>query len=301
MNNSQSDRDRTEPVLPTAPVGQDVPSAASAEQAAQPVADNPVYDKRRTYTRKIAITAVFTALSYGLYLLGKFCKLPFIFPSFFDLQFSELPALIVGFMFGPVYGAAVIIFKCLLKMPLTTTSFVGEATDLLLGLILVVPASAIYSKRKNIKGALLGVVVGSICMVVAALFVNRFISIPYYLKLYFEGDEQRLVLVLKGLFPRITVATFYSYYLCLSVIPFNLLRCIIMCGLTFVIYKRLSRFLKNWVGYEDEAVKAQDRAKFWNAVAKKSLPKGVALWLSVGSLLIAIVVGLAIILPLLNH
>lgn len=203
--------------------------------------------KRREYTKKIAVTGVFTALSYGLYLLGKFCKLPFMFPSFFDLQFSELPALIAGFMFGPLWGAAIVVLKCLLKMPLTSTAFVGEGTDIILGLALVVPAALVYRKYKNIRGAVVGVVIGSLALTGVAVLVNRFVSVPFYIRYYFGGNEAVLVKMLTPLFPKITWENFYTYYLTLSVVPFNLLRCLLMCLMTFAVYKRLSRLIKKWV------------------------------------------------------
>lgn len=216
--------------------------------------------KRKIYTRKIAVTGVFTALSFGLYLLGKVCKLPFIFPSFFDLQFSELPALIAGFVLGPGWGAAVIVLKCLLKLPMSSTAMVGEATDILLGLALVVPATLIYRRKRNLKGALLGVVVGSLCLTGAAVAVNRFISVPFYIRYYFGGNEMALVGMLRPLFPNITWDNFYLYYLTLSVIPFNLFRCLLICLLTFAIYKRLSRIIKRWIG-ESSPKESKPRAK----------------------------------------
>lgn len=199
--------------------------------------------RARSLSLKIAVTSVFTALSYGLYLLGRFCKLPFMFPSFFDLQFSELPALIVGFALGPAYGGAVVVIKCLLKMPLSQTGCVGEATDILLGLLFVLPATILYRCRRNLKGAIWGSVLGSVTMVAGAILVNRFISVPFYLNLYFKGDLAKLAGALSGLFPKINANNFYFYYLVGSVIPFNLLRCVIMCVLTFVVYKRLSKLI----------------------------------------------------------
>ena len=59
----------------------------------------------------VAKMAVLTAISFLLYYLGRFVKLPFMFPSFFDMQISELPALLAGFSLGPVSGCLVIVFK----------------------------------------------------------------------------------------------------------------------------------------------------------------------------------------------
>lgn len=108
------------------------------------------YTDGKNRVEYIVKIAIYTTLSYILYVVAKF-PLPFMFPSFLDIQISELPALIAGFSMGPISGVLVIFFKCLLKLPLTGTFFVGEATDFILGICFVVPSSLIYNSRKNKK------------------------------------------------------------------------------------------------------------------------------------------------------
>ena len=291
MSNNQDNR----PLDPTVrtPSVEAVSATDATSVNPDEVPDNPTRNRRRLYLYKIAATGLFTALSFGLYLLGPLCKLPFMFPSFFDLQFSELPALIAGFMLGPVYGAAVIIIKCLLKMAMTSTAFVGEATDMLLGLCLVLPASFIYRLRNNVKGALWGVIVGSVCMVGASVLVNRYISVPFYLAAFFGGNKAALVGPLRPLFPPITWDSFYTYYLCLSVIPFNLLRCVLIGILTFAVYKRLSRLFKRWIG-DARPAKAPARAgtSFVAALTRRSVPAMWSTLVLLAALIVAVLVGL---------
>lgn len=189
--------------------------------------------------------AVLTGLSFILYAFGKF-NLPFMFPSFLEIQFSELPALLAGFSMGPVSGCLVIIFKCLIKFSMSSTGFVGEATDILLGIAFVLPASLIYKYKKDIKHALLGLVIGTLCLTGAAILVNRFISIPFYIK-FLNIPLAGIVGMLKSLYKNINEDNFYFYYLLVGVLPFNLFRCIIVSGLTFALYKRLSKIL-HWNG-----------------------------------------------------
>lgn len=193
----------------------------------------------------LAKMAMLTAISFLLYLYVKF-KLP-IFPSFLEVQISELPALLAGFSMGPISGCLVIIFKCLLKFPLSSTAYVGEATDILLGIAFVLPASLIYKYKKDIKHALIGLVVGMVVLTGMAILINRFVSIPFYVKLYFHGNFDAIVGMLKTLYKDINNDNFYFYYLLAGVLPFNLFRCIIVAGLTFVLYKRLSKIL-HWNG-----------------------------------------------------
>lgn len=197
-------------------------------------------------TAYIAKMAILTAIAFILYAFAKF-NLPFMFPSFLEIQISELPALLAGFSMGPISGCLVVIIKCLLKFPLTTTAYVGEATDILLGIAFVLPASLIYYFHKDKKHALIGLCVGSACLTGLSILVNRFISIPFFVQLYFGGNFDAIVGVLKPLYKNVTIDTFYTYYLLLGVLPFNLFRCIIVSGLTFVLYKRLSKIL-HWDG-----------------------------------------------------
>lgn len=194
----------------------------------------------------IAKIAILTAISFILYAFVKF-SLPFMFPSFLDMQISELPALLAGFSMGPVSGCLVILFKCLFKMAMTGTAYVGEATDILMGIALVLPASIIYNLKKDKKHALIGLLVGTAAFVIAGIIVNRFISIPFYVKFFFGGNFDILLNVVRPLYKNVTQDTFYTYYLLLGVLPFNLIRCIIISGLTFLLYKRLSVLL-HWEG-----------------------------------------------------
>lgn len=200
----------------------------------------------RYSTAYLAKLAVLTAISYVLYSFVKI-SLPTIFPSFLDMQISELPALLAGFSMGPVSGCLVIILKCLFKFPFSTTALAGESTDILLGIAFVLPASLIYRSKKDKKHALIGIATGTALLTTASILVNRYISIPFYVELYFGGEFSVIVNMLSALYPAMTEETFYVYYLFLGVLPFNLLRCIIVGAVTFLIYKRLSGIL-HWDG-----------------------------------------------------
>ena len=190
-------------------------------------------------TKNITVAAMLTAISFVLYMFVKF-PLPFMFPAFLDIQFSEMPAMIAGFMMGPVWGGIVIVLKCLLKMPFTSTAYVGELGDLLMGLAYVVPAALIYKYHRTKKGALIGLIIGTLSEIATALFVNGFILIPFYAKAF---GWDAIVGMLQKLFSGITRKSFYLYYLPLSVLPFNLLRLFICSLITFFVYKHLHKLI----------------------------------------------------------
>ena len=183
-----------------------------------------------------------SAISYILYMFVKF-PLPMLFPSFLDLQISDLPALIGGFAMGPWYGCIIIVVKCLLKMPFTGTACVGELGDIVMGIAFVLPASFIYKYHKTRKGALLSLAVGVLSSTAAAMLVNRFVLIPFYLQAMFDGQWEPLLNMVSTLYPDATSANFYNYYIFLGVLPFNLLRCLICATVTFFTYKSTSKLL----------------------------------------------------------
>lgn len=200
------------------------------------------YTDGKNRVEYIVKIAMYSALAFVLYNI-KF-PLPGMFPSFLDIQISELPALIAGFSMGPISGCLVIIIKGLFKSAITSTSFVGELTDVLLGICFVVPSSLIYNSRKNKKTALLGLVVGSLLLTVMAIIVNRFISVPLLIKVS-EGGWEPLLNMASSLYNRdITKETFYKWYLGVGILPFNLLRCFIVSAVTYFLYPRLKRPLK---------------------------------------------------------
>ena len=192
-----------------------------------------------SYLTKVAML---TAISFILYMYLKF-SLPFLFPSFLDMQFSELPAILAGFSLGPVAGVVVIILKCLLKFPFTGTAFVGELTDIVLGILYVLPASIFYCKNKTKKNAVLALLIGTLCSTIGAIVLNRFVSVPFYVQFFFGGNFDVIVGICAPLYPAMTRDTFYLYYLGAAVLPFNLLRLGLVSIITFLVYKSLSKAL----------------------------------------------------------
>ncbi|MEG1528463.1 MAG: ECF transporter S component [Clostridia bacterium] len=194
--------------------------------------------------KNIARMAILTAVSYILYMFVKF-PLGFIFPIWLDIQFSDMPALIGGFAIGPLASVIIIVLKCCLKMPFTSSVCVGELCDILIGIAFVLPASLIYKHKKSKKNALIGIACGMACALVASVLANRLIIIPFYVEAMFGGNWQGLLDVVGKLYNGVTKDTFYVYYICLAVIPFNIIRLTIVGAITYLLYKPLSPLLHN--------------------------------------------------------
>lgn len=190
----------------------------------------------------ITKVGIFAALSSILYYVPKF-NLPFIFPSFLEIQFSNLPAILGGFILGPFGGAIILIIRTLFKLPASHTGCVGELADLVIGLMVVIPSSIIYRKLHSKKGGIISLIVACIGWVVSAVLANWLFLVNFYANFY-QGGMDTLVNACQTVIPSITSENFMGKYLTFAVIPFNLLLSVIVCLVTFFVYKRLSNVFK---------------------------------------------------------
>ncbi len=193
-------------------------------------------------TRKIAICGVFGALATILYVVPFFkFPLPFLFPSFLEFNFSDIPTLIAGFTYGPVVAFFVHLIKILIKLPMSSTGCVGELADFIIGLLFVMPAVFYYKKHKSKKGALIGLLLSIVIATVVACFVNRYILIPFYTKAF--GLEAVMGMATASN-SNITDAE-WSLVLW-GVLPFNFTKNVIVCIFTFILYKKISNVIRKY-------------------------------------------------------
>ena len=193
---------------------------------------------------RIAFIAIFAALTGILHAFAKF-ELPFAFPSFLEFDFADIPLLIGTFTLGPLSGGIIAVVAILVKLVCrgTGSMFVGDLAKLLMWLGLAIPAGLVYKRFRTKKGALLAMGVGSASSIVVAILSNWLMLIPFYVYLQFHGNWEILLNLMRPLFPNITQATFYNYYLWVSVLPFNILRCLIASIVCYFVYKHISRVI----------------------------------------------------------
>ena len=134
-------------------------------------------------TRKIAVIGMFSAIAAVLMVLE--FPLPFA-PSFYGMDFSELPALIGTFAFGPVAGVLIEFCKIVLKILFkpTSTAFVGELANFAVGCSFLLPASCVYLFHKTKKSALIGSIAGTLCMTVFGTAFNAVYLLPKFAQLF---------------------------------------------------------------------------------------------------------------------
>ena len=168
--------------------------------------------------------------------------LPFIAPSFYEMDFSEVPVLIGAFAMGPLAGAAIELIKILLNFVLngTITAGVGELANFLMGCALVMPAGLIYKLHKDRKHAMIGMTVGIVCMAAASAVLNGFLLLPAY-GAAFGTPVDAFVEMGHAIIP--FVDSLLPFCL-IFVVPFNLIKGIVVSLLTLLLYKHISRVLK---------------------------------------------------------
>ena len=194
--------------------------------------------KRQSLIRGIAVSAVMGAVGFVLMLLE--FPMPFIIPAFIKLDFSEIPAIITAFAFGPQYGILVCLIKNLLHLFVSTSAGVGELSNFLLGAIFTGVAGLIYMRSKNRRGALIGAIVGSFAMAAISVLTNYIVVYPAYVVLYGMPMEGII-----GMYQAILPAS-DNLLKCLLIfnLPFTFIKGIIDAGVCFAVYKRISPILK---------------------------------------------------------
>lgn len=196
-------------------------------------------------SKEMVLIALQGAISALLYIYIKF-PLPF-FPSFLDIQISEIPALITSFMYGPINGLFVLLIRFIIKLPFTGTIGVGEIADLIISSTLIIVSGLIYKKNRTFKGAIKGLILGMILSIFIAIIVNYLILIPFYLQLYFNGAIEPLIKMC-SMIPNINKDNFMILYLFVGVLPFNIIRFSLVFILTLFLYKKISFIFNKIIG-----------------------------------------------------
>ena len=132
----------------------------------------------RQGVRYLTVTAMLSAVAYILMFID--FPIPFLIPSFIQMDISELPALIGSFAMGPMCGVCICLVKNLLHLFITTTGGVGELSNFLLGVAFVLPAGLIYKTKKSKKNARNGALLGAVLMGIVSIPVNYFLTYPIY-------------------------------------------------------------------------------------------------------------------------
>lgn len=188
-------------------------------------------------SRRICIIAICGAIAAVLHIMD--FPLLFLAPEFYKLDFSELPIMICGFYLGPSAAVFCEVIKILLKLLLkgTSTAFVGDFANFVVGCSLVLPASIIYHTRKSRNSALVGSIVGTLVLTFVGSLFNAVYLLPKFSQLY--GIPMDAIIAM-GASINSGITNVYSFVM-LAVAPLNLIKGTMISMLTMLLYKKVAR------------------------------------------------------------
>ncbi len=180
--------------------------------------------------------ALFSAIGFVFMVLETSVS---IVPAFLKFDISELPALLVTFMYGPISGVLVCLTKNVLHLTFTSTSGVGELSNFILGAVFCIVVGLIYKRFRTKKGALVSMFIGSAFTGLVCFLTNLYLVYPLFYR--FVVPKEAILSMCQAVLPWIDSI---EKSLLVFNVPFTFAKCCICSVITFVVYKRLKKVLK---------------------------------------------------------
>lgn len=189
-------------------------------------------------TRRVTLVGVFAAIATVL----MFFELPLPFmPPFLKLDPSGVPILLASMVLGPGGAIGTALIKDLVHVLSSSTGGVGELADFLLTASFALVVGFLYRKNPNRQGVALATLAGTLtCGLVGAL-ANYFLLIPFYAKV---TPLEAIFAACAKVNPAINGM---GAYIAFGVVPFNLIKGLVISLLTFLLYRKLEGFLKSYI------------------------------------------------------
>ena len=162
-------------------------------------------------------------------------------PPFLKVDLSGAVVLIGAFIFGIGPAITMIGIKDLIHLTQTQTAGSGELADFLMLSTLVIIAVLIYRAHKTRKMAVVGCLCGSLAMACMGMLTNYFLIIPFYV----NGMGWNLNAIFDLCSAVNPAINGMAAYLLIGVLPFNLIKGVILTIITMLAYKKLSVFIKS--------------------------------------------------------
>ena len=165
--------------------------------------------------------------------VGMLCAIAFVanlisqvFPTvsgFLSFDLKDVVIVIGGFMMGPVTAIVISVIVSLIEMlTVSSTGVIGLIMNILSSCAFACLAAGIYHRDRSMKGAIIGLVAGILCMTAIMLLWNWLIT-PLYMHIPREQIEPLLLT---------------------AFLPFNLLKSAFNTVLTVLLYKSVVSALR---------------------------------------------------------
>jgi len=187
--------------------------------------------------RRVCIIGICASIATILHVFD--FPVPFLAPEFYKLDFSELPVLLCGFYLGPCATVVCEGLKIMLKLLLkgTSTAYVGDLANFIVGCAFVLPAVIVYHAHKSRHSAIVGLVLGTIVMAVFGSIFNAVYLLPKFSQLYGLPLDS-IIAMGTAIWGGVQgVGSFVA----LCVAPLNLLKGTMVSVLTMLLYKKVAR------------------------------------------------------------
>ncbi|WP_046173746.1 ECF transporter S component [Domibacillus indicus] len=184
---------------------------------------------KKNSARVLTAVGLLSAISYLLMLLN-FPIPPF--PGFLMIDFSDVPALIAAIALGPAAGIAVEFLKNVINFIMTgspTGVPVGHLANFAAGVTFILPVYYVYKRFESKKAMPAAILSGVVSMSVIMSILNYFVILPAYT--LFLGSP-----AMSGTEMRQTIVA--------GILPFNLVKGIIVGTVFYMIFARLGSRMK---------------------------------------------------------
>ncbi|MFS0643885.1 ECF transporter S component [Siminovitchia sp. 179-K 8D1 HS] len=188
---------------------------------------------RKLNTKSFVAIGMLSSLSFVLMLI-KFPIPPF--PAYLTVDFSDIPALIAGLMYGPLAAVLVELIKNFIDYLMIGSEAgipIGNFANFIAGIVFVLPTYFVFKKLNKNWGLAVSLVAGTIFMSVFMSILNYVAILPAYI-------------ILLGWDPMSTSAL--RQLVVAAILPFNMIKGLIVTVIFLLIYTRM----RNWI--EKQAV-----------------------------------------------
>ena len=168
-------------------------------------------------TKQLVTMALMCAISILLSFI-EFLIMPAA--SFLKLDVALVPSAVVGFAYGAGPGVLVGIVSAVAHGAITG-NWVGCLMNTIVALAFVIPSSVIYKRNRTFKGAVIGLVVSTVCLIIGAIVANLVVD-PIFYGMPFD--------VVAGLIVP-------------AILPFNIIKGVVVSVLTALVYKSISNLI----------------------------------------------------------
>ncbi len=178
--------------------------------------------RKTSKTKLLVNVGIFSAIAFILQFIGSMIGLKV--GGFLEIEFSDLPPLILTFYYGPLAGVLCELIKNLLHCFITSTGFVGEFANFVINGAMCFVAGMIYKHIRTFKGAIISLCAATVAMVIAGIWANLYIMLPLYMPAADFSQKFQLVMY--------------------TILPFNIAKGAVISILTLLLYKRISKAIK---------------------------------------------------------